>query len=55
MNKNAAFFSSMFIATLSFLSSIYVYFVYDLKAAMITIISGIFWVLIGFGFKKSKS
>lgn len=53
MNKDAAFFSCMFVATVSFLSSIYVFSVYGFTAGMITLLSGLFWVGLGFWFKYS--
>lgn len=55
MNKKAAFFSSMFVATLAFLSSIYVFFAYEPKAAIIPLIAAFAWIGIGFFFKRTNS
>jgi len=54
LNKDAAFFSSMVIAVISFLSTIEVYPYFGIKGAAITVIVAIVWVGLGFYFKKSK-
>lgn len=53
LNKDAAFFSCMFVATVSFLSSIYIFIVYGFTAGIITVLSGFFWVVLGFWYKYS--
>ncbi|WP_176717320.1 hypothetical protein [Vulcanibacillus modesticaldus] len=54
MDKEAAFFSSMVVATVSLLSSIYIYKLYGFNGALITIFGAAVWVGIGFYFKNSK-
>jgi len=54
LNIKAAFFSCMFVAVVSFLSSIYVFSVYGFSAGMITVVSGFVWIGLGFWFKYSQ-
>ena len=54
MNKDAAFFSSIFVAIIAFLSSIYIYFDYGIEGAFITILGGAAWIGLGYYFRNSK-
>ena len=53
MNKDAAFFSSMVVAAISLLSSIFTFRYYGLIGGLITIVVALIWVGIGFYFRRS--
>ncbi|GBF11275.1 hypothetical protein [Tepidibacillus sp. HK-1] len=55
MNKDAAFFSSVVVASIALLSSIFVYQTFGLGGAILTILGGAFWIGVGYYFKRSKS
>jgi len=54
LNKDAAFFASMVVAVISLLSSIFTYKYYGTGGAIITIISAVLWIGLGYYFKRSK-
>lgn len=54
LNKDAAFFASMFVAAIALLSSFFVYSWYGFKSASITVLAAIIWVGIGLLYKNSK-
>ncbi len=54
LNKDAAFFASMVVASISLLSSIFTYIYFGIGGAIITIVGAVLWVGLGYYFKKSK-